>query len=496
MRLPKTLETWLPFVAFAAYLAIVVVLVFHHEPWRDEADTWLAARDLSPAGLFRFANYVGSPTLWYFLQMPLAKLGAPYMSLGLLNAACAALGVALFLWRAPFAMPLRLLFAFSFFASYEYGVIARSYALSMTLVWALAALHARRFARPLLFGVLVLLLANTNLHGLILATFVFLAQAWDSVKRGAREPRAWAGLLVGLAGIGLALVQLVPPPDGQLPGLRATIDPSLITQTLAGALFPTADDFMPAQVAAWILFAGVCLSLARAPRALFVVIGSSALLWALFVLKYPGQVRHWGFLLLAMLYGTWIARVEESGRAAETVAAGGTEDAVDPKRSATFVGRAARTGRTIVAVGLPIAFAWSVYIAVDFWQRDYRDPFSASKAMARFLVDQRLAGIPIAAWPSAHCESLLPYLPGVRFYDPGTRRYGTCMKWDRACAAGWTIPEDSVVARVDAAFPPGSEVLLLANRPMRAAERSGFQRVHAEIGNVIAADEQYFLYRR
>lgn len=91
---------------------------------------------------------------------------------------------------------------------------------------------------------------------------------------------------------------------------------------------------------------------------------------------------------------------------------------------------------------------------------------------------------------------MLPYLPGTRFYYPGIREYGTHMKWDRACVAGWAIPEDEVVRRVEQAFPPGQDVLLLANQPMAAAEAAGYRLVHAEIGDVIMGDEQYFLYRR
>jgi hypothetical protein len=144
---------------------------------------------------------------------------------------------------------------------------------------------------------------------------------------------------------------------------------------------------------------------------------------------------------------------------------------------------------------LLLSFAWSIYVAAEFWRRDARDPFSASKALAGWLVEQRLTGLPIAAWPSAHCESILPYLPGVRFYDPGIRRYGTYMRWDRATVAGFELPEPEVVRRVVEAFPR-QDALLIANQPMRSAEAAGFRLVHAEIGPVMMGDEQYFVYRR
>jgi hypothetical protein len=486
--------SWLPPLALLAWLALVVTLLLHHEPWRDEADTWLAARDLSPAGLWRFAGYVGSPTLWYWLQMPLAKLGAPYASLGFLNACFAAIGIALFLWRAPFAWWIRLLFAFSYFGSYEYAVIARSYALGMALLFGLAAMHGSRLVRPLLYGALVALLVNTSVHGAILGTAILATFAWDvwraarAVTEGAATaaPGArMAGLALGISGLVLAIVQLAPPPDGQLAGIAEWIDWSTISSTLAGALFPTAENSPLAAVAGWIVWIAAVIALVRSPRALFALVASSIGLWLLFLLKYRGELRHWGFLLLAMLYALWIA----SDRA---IASPDDEKARD---GAPAESKLAGAGRGIAFVGLSAALAWSTYVATDFWRRDFARPFSASRAVARYLIERGLVAAPIAAFPSANCESVLPYLPGVRFYDPGTREYGTHMRWDRDGVAGWNLTEPDVLARVKEAFPSG-QVTLLTNQPMRLAEREGFRLEHAEVGDVMMGDEQYFVYRR
>lgn len=480
-RGPRSLETWILSAVFLAWIVLVITLILHHEPWRDEADTWLAARDLSFAGLLRFASYVGSPTLWYFLQVPLAKFGAPYTSLSLLNAAFAAIAVALFLWRAPFPLATRVLFAFSYFASYEYGVIARSYALAMALLFALAALHARRLERPISYGLMAALLVNTNVHGAIVGATLVTAFAWDAIRSGAGRRRLVAGATIAALGLAIAALQLVPRPDGQLTGLAEHPPWSLVTTTLAGAFFPTADDFGPARALAWILWAAALASVARSPRALFVLLGSSVVLWLLFMLKYVGNLRHWGFLLLATLVALWIARAENDATPAQPRTPGPAWE---------------RVARAVAAVGLPVALAWSTYVAFDFWRRDFRDPFSESRAMAGYLEEAGLTRVPIAAYPAPHTESLLPYLPGVRFYYLGIRAYGTHMKWDRACVAGFSLPESELLARVDQAFPPGNDVLLLLNQPLPLATAAGFRLEHTAIGNAMMGDEQYFLYRR
>ena len=62
-------------LAILGYALLTSILVAHHEPWRDEVDAWLTARDETPLAVFKLAGYSGTPALWYLLQMPFAKLG-------------------------------------------------------------------------------------------------------------------------------------------------------------------------------------------------------------------------------------------------------------------------------------------------------------------------------------------------------------------------------------------------------------------------------------
>ena len=68
---------------FAVYLSIVGVTVGHHEPWLDEAQGWLIARDATWSDLLRtIPRYEGSPILWHLLLRLPARCGLPYASLG------------------------------------------------------------------------------------------------------------------------------------------------------------------------------------------------------------------------------------------------------------------------------------------------------------------------------------------------------------------------------------------------------------------------------
>ena len=75
----------LPWLIFLLYISIGFYLSFNHEPWRDEAQSWLIVRDLSWRGLISQLPYEGTPPLWHFLVKPLADLGLPYFSQNILN---------------------------------------------------------------------------------------------------------------------------------------------------------------------------------------------------------------------------------------------------------------------------------------------------------------------------------------------------------------------------------------------------------------------------
>src|SRR5215203_1893073 len=104
------------FAIFVAYAAVLTIAVAHHEPWMDEAQAWLLAKDTNPVELFvQYLRYEGSPGLWHLILMVPAKLGFPYVTLNIVSAVIAAAGVFLFLRFSPFPPAVKILFPFSYF---------------------------------------------------------------------------------------------------------------------------------------------------------------------------------------------------------------------------------------------------------------------------------------------------------------------------------------------------------------------------------------------
>ena len=222
-------ERYLPLWTWKAVtLGALAIWLFavgaHHEPWLDESQAWLIARD---SGLVQLlverVRYEGTPGLWHLLLWFSMRCGLPFGGLYLIPVACALVSAALLLWWAPFPTPLRALLVASYFGAYQYAVVARSYALDLVLLPALASLFTYRTKRPIAYGILVGLLANCNAHSFLVAGV--LGVEWLVALVCTGQLRAGlAGLAVAaLLGVSALLVAWQPADNGFLdPGMGSS----------------------------------------------------------------------------------------------------------------------------------------------------------------------------------------------------------------------------------------------------------------------------------
>src|SRR4051794_38794536 len=110
-------------IVFSVYLVLLAISASHHERWMDEAQAWLLAKDVSVKELLvKYLRYEGSPGLWHLILMLPAKLGLPYYTINMVAACFSALGSWIFLRYAPFPPLIKVLYPFSFFAFFQYGI--------------------------------------------------------------------------------------------------------------------------------------------------------------------------------------------------------------------------------------------------------------------------------------------------------------------------------------------------------------------------------------
>ena len=210
---------------FAVYLGIVGVTVAHHEPWLDEAQAWLIARDAAWSDLFcTIPRYEGSPGLWHLLLTLPARCGLPYASLNVIAAAFSAGGVLLLLACSPLPKLLTAMVPFTFFLVYQNAVVARSYALMPLLLFAAAAAYPNRLRRPFLYVVPLGFLAHVSAHGLLISAglvgLLSIEVLYGWWRNRGRLPLRRAALAVGLFGlVALGAAWQVRPVADHLGGL-------------------------------------------------------------------------------------------------------------------------------------------------------------------------------------------------------------------------------------------------------------------------------------
>jgi hypothetical protein len=202
----KIISRLWPYLVLAVYLIVNIVLILHHENWRDEAQAWQIAKQCSLKGMFAQLKYEGHPCLWYLILMPFAKLGFPFAYMGFISLFFMGIAVWLILTRAPFSAPVKIFIVFGSSFIYYYPVISRSYCLIPPILACLAVLYPHRKEKPLLYGTALAFLTQT--HIFVIGTSFVLSAVWgleflaDCIKK--RLSRKEAARY--LAGLGLSLM--------------------------------------------------------------------------------------------------------------------------------------------------------------------------------------------------------------------------------------------------------------------------------------------------
>ena len=386
-----------PFCAAVIYALVVVLMVLHHEPWADEAQAWLLARDASLWDLWtRLMHYEGSPGIWQTLLHFVVRIGVPYSAYRWIPAALAFSAVCILVRYSPFPLVVRLALPFTYFLCYQYAVISRSYALLAPLMFIAARMFQQASKKPFLFTTLLCLIAGVSVHGVVIACCIWLAAYYPVVLRWREWPRAELRrfILVGaIYGAVLAVLMLSAWPAKDVAfaehrGLGNLHFLGVVTQGTFAAAF-TGDWISSVAVVALTL-----PFLWRGGGWLFLV-SVTAILCAFGTLVYA-QVWHFGIFFLAWLFAIWISSY-----------------------------RATITKPVIAA--LSIVIACQLYWTAQALYYDWTEPYSGSLAAAQYL---KRSGIPLGGLYAIGYSStaIQPYFSSNLYsdFDSG----GRAAYWD------------------------------------------------------------------
>jgi len=358
---------WIDATTLAIYALLLAWTVWHHEPWADESQAWLLARDSSFRELvFRRMHYEGTPVLWQTILWALVRLHLPFAAFPWVAAGFALTGVFVLVRYAPLPRIFSITIPFTFFLAYQYAAVARDYVLFPLLLFLVCILYAAKQPKPTLFAFVAGLFANLTTHAFVLSiVFAVLYGCQRAVRQRNDGAKGWyvrlgiaAALFALLAGfaaivaapapdVGFAveskvgsgplhrlLLRFIPPE--QLPPGAPALDPSVFSPdpsspphgALVGTVWAAYNDLPTAGLPAKLLGKAVLiLSAATFPVSESNLLACSFLLLAMLwlwsrrslslLLPYAAllcffavvwvYVHHTGLSLLALLAAVWIA---------------------------------------------------------------------------------------------------------------------------------------------------------------------------------------------
>lgn len=479
----RTADLRFPAVLTAVYALLLAFGLSHHEMWRDELQAWLLARDSTdPPDLFANLKYDGHPALWHLLLMPLTRVTTSPVAMQALHLAIASTTVFLVARFAPFNRLQSTLFAFGYFPLYEYGVISRSYALSLLLVVVACIFLRDRWRRPIRLAAALFLLSHTSIHGAILALALLSGLVLDFVLHGSPLPRGGgvggssvasrrilAAFLMALSGFLLLVAQLLPPPDIALlqhPTLR--FDATRFVECLRLLpfmfFFPLGRDFpvwmhnVPGGFAdldalysvpvACILLAAIIWHHRRQTVPLAVYLCSVFGLLTFFYVFHFGDLRHHGFLLVAFLVLLWSRQALSPP---------------SPSDRPPFPHRFRRHASVLLSLFL----AFHAFGGMRAFGVDLLLPFSLAERTAEYLQMESLDSLPMIGESDSAASAVLGFLEHrLTIHHARSDRAGSFIRWD---AARLTFVTDAELLSRTAALSAreGGPVVMILNRRLR-----------------------------
>jgi hypothetical protein len=466
----RIIERRLEYFSFALFVTLTAVTVYYHEPWSDEANSWLLGRDVSLFQLWtRLMHYEGTPGLWQTLLHVLMRVGLPYSGMNIFSASLGCAAAWVFMRHAQLATPIRLLMPFTFYLFFQYSVIARSYCLLPLLLFLCATFYTRATEKPGLVTLLLCLMAGVSVHGMIVSGAIAISLLWNARGSWKQINQTSRKKLVFLALTYIVVTSLLawsawPAPDVMFAKVR--------DYSFDHLLDTTRETLSNAYTGEWISSLAVVLCslpflwCGRA-IAMFLISGLALFVFNAYVYA---NVWHEGMPFLAWLFAMWIAG-----------------QAVKPK--------------WIAILGL-IAML-SVVGAQGYWAfqtaaYDWTSPYSGSRTAARYLRENNIVQAGIEGFGFAGV-ALQPYFDRnifPNFRDGGPSGYYDWSEdyrnFDGLDDLPQTHPEYVIVGYKD------DEEKILTGRTIR---KSGYKLIRHFDGSLYWHDEvlepdAFDLYRR
>lgn len=160
---------------FLVYFISCFYVGSFHEPWADEAQAWLVARDCSIKDLiFNSLRYEGHPILWYLILKFVQIFHFPYDNINLISLFFGSLGVYLFLFKTKTPLFLKATIPFCYYIFYQYSVVSRNHCLIFPILMLISMVYPQKEKSIIKYSLLLILLASVSFHGYFISFILFI----------------------------------------------------------------------------------------------------------------------------------------------------------------------------------------------------------------------------------------------------------------------------------------------------------------------------------
>ena len=195
------------------FLGISLFMGYHHEPFSDEAQAYLIARDASLWDIVKdVARAEGHPLLWYIWLKVLLASGLTYSYIFLASIIPNFLGVWLFIKKAPFPPLVRYLFPLTYFIFYQYNIVARGYSFWLLFISLAAIYYPKRKIHPWQYIIILMVLGQIEIYTFLLSGGIFAMGLYEDWK--AKEVNLKILSIMAIYGI-VTIIMLYPHADNR-----------------------------------------------------------------------------------------------------------------------------------------------------------------------------------------------------------------------------------------------------------------------------------------
>lgn len=201
-------------LVIVTFAVLTICLAQFHEPWSDEAQSFLIARDTTILDVFHYMKYEGTPPLWVLTIKLFLLLGGTYEYLYIIPIICSIIGIIIFEFKIKAPMYIKIIFPFTYFILYQNTIIRRSYSLIFPVLMMIAAMYDKRFEKPFLYSLMLLLLMNISLHTLIISGSLYWIFLMEMVKnKEYKNKKVLLSAILIFFELGIAALMTYPASD-------------------------------------------------------------------------------------------------------------------------------------------------------------------------------------------------------------------------------------------------------------------------------------------